>query len=86
MQAGVGAIHEDPSLSKPPARTRICSQSSSTSSAVDPQTFRRHRLVPGRLLHPRSDIDLVCYGTAGYEAAHELFSDIKLIRPYAART
>jgi uncharacterized protein len=32
---------------------------------------------------PRSDIDLVCYGTAGYEAAHELFRNTRLIRPYA---
>lgn len=31
----------------------------------------------------RSDIDLVCYGTAGYEAAQELFKDTDLIRPYA---
>jgi predicted nucleotidyltransferase len=31
----------------------------------------------------RSDIDLVCYGTAGYEAAQELFKDTYLIRPYA---
>jgi predicted nucleotidyltransferase len=30
----------------------------------------------------RSDIDLVCYGTAGYEAAQELFMDTDLIRPY----
>lgn len=30
----------------------------------------------------RSDIDLVCYGTAGYEAAQELFKDTRLIRPY----
>jgi predicted nucleotidyltransferase len=31
----------------------------------------------------RSDIDLVCYGQAGYEAAHELFADRDVIRPYA---
>ncbi|WP_051875155.1 hypothetical protein [Streptomyces exfoliatus] len=30
----------------------------------------------------RSDIDLVCYGPRGYEAARELFSDRTLIRPY----
>lgn len=30
----------------------------------------------------RSDIDLVCYGPAGYEAARELFADRTLIRPY----
>jgi uncharacterized protein len=31
----------------------------------------------------RSDIDLVCYGAAGYQAAQELFKDTQLIRPYA---
>lgn len=31
----------------------------------------------------RSDIDLVCYGTAGYEAAQDLFKRSDLIRPYA---
>ena len=31
----------------------------------------------------RSDIDLVCYGEAGYEAASELFGSTKLVRPYA---
>ena len=30
-----------------------------------------------------SDIDLVCYGTAGYQAAQELFKRTDLIRPYA---
>ncbi|MFI8515951.1 hypothetical protein ACIGHB_33010 [Streptomyces sp. NPDC085460] len=30
----------------------------------------------------RSDVDLVCYGPRGYEAARELFSDRTLIRPY----
>ncbi|WP_308299834.1 hypothetical protein [Streptomyces sp. CJ_13] len=30
----------------------------------------------------RSDVDLVCYGRRGYEAADELFSDRDLIRPY----
>jgi uncharacterized protein len=30
----------------------------------------------------RSDIDLVCYGTAGYEAAQSLFANKRLIRPY----
>ncbi len=30
----------------------------------------------------RSDVDLVCYGPRGYEAARELFSDRDLIRPY----
>jgi uncharacterized protein len=30
-----------------------------------------------------SDIDLVCYGTAGYDAAQELFKITDLIRPYA---
>jgi predicted nucleotidyltransferase len=30
----------------------------------------------------RSDIDLVCYGPRGYEAARELFTDRTLIRPY----
>lgn len=29
-----------------------------------------------------SDIDLVCYGTAGYDAAQELFKVTDLIRPY----
>lgn len=31
----------------------------------------------------RSDIDLVCYGEAGYAAATELFANTSLIRPYA---
>ncbi|MGH3809641.1 MAG: hypothetical protein ACRDRU_24060 [Pseudonocardiaceae bacterium] len=31
----------------------------------------------------RSDIDLVCYGEAGYRAARELFACADLIRPYA---
>ncbi len=31
----------------------------------------------------RSDIDLVCYGAQGYEAASELFHDGELIRAYA---
>lgn len=31
----------------------------------------------------QSDIDLVCYGRTGYEAARELFADTSLIRPYA---
>lgn len=31
---------------------------------------------------PRSDIDLVCYGTAGYEATANLFQHDDLIRPY----
>lgn len=31
----------------------------------------------------RSDIDLVCYGPAGYHAACDLFADTDLIRPYA---
>lgn len=31
----------------------------------------------------RSDIDLVCYGPAGYSAAGELFAEHDLIRPYA---
>ncbi|MDQ0847488.1 hypothetical protein [Streptomyces sp. V1I6] len=30
----------------------------------------------------RSDIDLVCYGPRGYEAAQTLFADRSLIRPY----
>ncbi|MFC5147618.1 nucleotidyltransferase domain-containing protein [Streptomyces aureoversilis] len=30
----------------------------------------------------RSDIDLVCYGPEGYEAARELFKQTELIRPY----
>lgn len=30
----------------------------------------------------RSDIDLVCYGPAGYDAARELFDDPELIKPY----
>lgn len=30
----------------------------------------------------RSDIDLVCYGPEGYEAAQELFKQEQLIRPY----
>lgn len=30
----------------------------------------------------QSDIDLVCYGPAGYQAARDLFSDPTLIRPY----
>lgn len=29
-----------------------------------------------------SDIDLVCYGFAGYKAARQLFADPRLIRPY----
>ncbi|MEU5273339.1 hypothetical protein AB0G77_33465 [Streptomyces hygroscopicus] len=31
----------------------------------------------------RSDIDLLCYGTAGYDAARRLFKTKRLIRPYA---
>lgn len=31
----------------------------------------------------RSDIDLVCYGPTGYHAAHHLFAETDLIRPYA---
>ncbi|MFI5725313.1 nucleotidyltransferase domain-containing protein [Streptomyces cyaneofuscatus] len=31
---------------------------------------------------PRSDIDLVCYGPRGYEAAQALFAERSLIRPY----
>jgi predicted nucleotidyltransferase len=31
---------------------------------------------------PRSDIDLVCYGPRGYEAAEALFAERSLIRPY----
>lgn len=31
----------------------------------------------------RSDIDLVCYGETGYQAARELFASTDLIRPYA---
>lgn len=31
---------------------------------------------------PNSDIDLVCYGTAGYDAAQQLFADSSLIRRY----
>lgn len=31
----------------------------------------------------RSDIDLVCYGPAGYDAARRLFKCKRLIRPYA---
>ncbi|MGH3972488.1 MAG: hypothetical protein ACRDS9_04070, partial [Pseudonocardiaceae bacterium] len=31
----------------------------------------------------RSDIDLVCYGESGYQAARELFTSTDLIRPYA---
>ncbi|MER5969435.1 nucleotidyltransferase domain-containing protein [Streptomyces sp. NPDC002055] len=31
---------------------------------------------------PRSDIDLVCYGPRGYEAAQGLFAERSLIRPY----
>lgn len=30
----------------------------------------------------RSDIDLVCYGSAGYDAARRLFKNKRLIRPY----
>ncbi|MFB7292237.1 hypothetical protein [Actinacidiphila glaucinigra] len=32
---------------------------------------------------PRSDIDLVCYGPTGYQAAQHLFTTQHLIRPYA---
>jgi hypothetical protein len=31
----------------------------------------------------RSDIDLVCYGQAGYAAARELFADEDLVKPYS---
>ncbi|MEU9031886.1 hypothetical protein AB0D46_31080 [Streptomyces sp. NPDC048383] len=34
----------------------------------------------------RSDIDLVCYGSRGYEAARELFAERALIRPYEGET
>ncbi|MEO3978095.1 hypothetical protein [Streptomyces sp. CAU 1734] len=34
----------------------------------------------------RSDIDLVCYGPRGYEAAQTLFADRALIRPYEGHT
>lgn len=31
----------------------------------------------------RSDIDLVCYGSAGYHAAQQLFANPRRVRPYA---
>ncbi|NUK23687.1 hypothetical protein HRW08_13550 [Streptomyces lunaelactis] len=34
----------------------------------------------------RSDIDLVCYGSRGYEMAQALFAERSLIRPYAGET
>ncbi|MEU0163764.1 hypothetical protein ABZ154_34555 [Streptomyces sp. NPDC006261] len=34
----------------------------------------------------RSDIDLVCYGPRGYEAAQKLFTERSLIHPYEGET
>lgn len=31
----------------------------------------------------RSDVDLVCYGPDGYDAAQQIFTDSNLVRPYA---
>jgi predicted nucleotidyltransferase len=48
--------------------------------------FWRRRPVTGSFLagcfNQRSDIDLVCYGQAGYAAARELFADEALVKPY----
>ncbi|WP_272263806.1 hypothetical protein [Streptomyces xanthophaeus] len=47
---------------------------------------RRDRVLLVGACNARSDIDLVCYGPRGYEAAQALFAERAPIRPYQGET